>query len=468
MSDLKAFRKLSGVESYMYWRTVDSHAASFRVGAKYSKEISVESLYKALSHLCYKYNNLSVNIYDDKIKDKTGAGVLQFMDTITLKDVLTIVDDKKENCETQIDKVHNYYFTYGSAEPLWKIILINKKELLFYCDHVPFDGMAAANFHKLLIKNLNNIENIESKDEFIGMESILFDYSKTPENWSLPPDAADIIESKLSFARHLYEMGVMVLPFSLSKWIRYFFSDNKYAHKMDYNPRSLSSPGVDDKAEWVYLPHNRVEKLAQLCRLNNVKISSLLSLLIMIAAKDILKGHDNTLSLATNIRDLIDVDKAVKLCPNFNSEIGCYAGLVHFDLPAIEKVFPDGKIDWDVVKTMHEYLHKYSPRSYELSDIFKTYNVRKILQSKFDYIKKGNSDLLAFFLSNLGDMSIDTKDGDIDIDRMWFDHENNGGIIWINAATAKQGMSLSIRTHVPEWRKLVRSETEKLLYSLTE
>lgn len=466
MNKIKQFRKLGGVESFFYWRSKDHHCANFRVGAQYSKEIKVESIYKALSHMCYKYNALATNVFNDGILDRTGAGTLQLMDKFKLKDVLTVVDDPKENCETQIDRVHNYYFPYGGSEPLWKIVLINKKQVLFYCDHVPFDGTAATNFHKILMETLNNIEKTETKNEFIGMESIVYDSSKVIGDNHLPPSPSEILDSTVPVSRHAYELALHNLPLSLSKWVRHWFSDNKYAHLMDYIPRKVPPPGVDDRPAWLHLSPEKVKKLLKLCRDNNTKITALLSVISMLSAKDFIAGHDNRLCWPVNLRDRIDTEKASNLCSNYTPEFGLYIGFVFAELPAVEKIFPNGKINWEVVKYVHDTIHNNAIRSYDTMGLFDTYNSRVYLEGMYGAIEKGDSNPLVYFLSNIGNVKAEAKEGEIEIERVWFDQEADGTIIWMNVCSAKQGMTISMRTHLPEWREMLRSGMEKHLNAL--
>ncbi|GMM27762.1 N-acetyltransferase [Martiniozyma asiatica (nom. inval.)] len=461
---LKPYRELAPIELFFYWRNVDRYYSNFSVGAEYSQELDTETVFKALNYMCYKYSSLASNVYDFGIKDKAGfTGRMQLMDKFKLKDVLTIIEDPKENCETQMDKVHKYYFDYAGTEPLWKVILINKKQLLFYCDHLPFDGNSAFNFHRVFGEALRVVRNTQTADEYIGMESILYDSSKINGDWFLQPSPFFVLDSKVPFKRYVYELILALMPHWISKRVRYFFGGNPYKKIMHYDSRSLPPPGAD-KSAWLHIPTEKLDKLLKVCRQNNVRLTSLLYLVGMLAAKDILADYDNSFGVPYNMRSEVDQGKALSLCPNFHDDFGNFIGFNVFEFPSILEVCPDGKINWDVVRNIHKMIHDSKSRCLESANIFQIFDSRNYLKKISNAIKAGGVHISTMTMSNLGNISIENGSGDgLEIERVWFNQPVDKTMIWMNVCSAKKGLTISLRTYLPEWLDVYRVGVEEQL-----
>ncbi|GMM28968.1 hypothetical protein DAMA08_016840 [Martiniozyma asiatica (nom. inval.)] len=464
---LKPYRDLAPIELFFYWRTVDRYFSNFRVGAEYSQELDEETVFKALNYMCYKYSSFAANVYDFGVKDKAGfTGKMQLMDKFRLEDVLTVINDPQENCETQIDKIHDYFFEYAGKEPLWKVVLINKKQLLFYCDHVPFDGNSAFNFHRVFGEALRIVNNTKTIDEYVGMESILYDSSKISGDWFVQPSPFEILDSTVPFKRYLYEVLLHSMPACISKYVRYYFGGNPNRKLMHYDARSLPPPGKDNCA-WLHIPTEKLSKLLSKCRQNNVKLTSLLYLVGMLATKDFLGDYDNQLGCPFNMRDQIDKEKASLLCPNFHPEFGALIGFNVMEFPSIFAVCPEGKINWDAVRSIHQMVHDGKSRSLESMNLFQVFDSREYLKEMYTPTREGGNSIPTMVISNLGNISIDNNSGDgLQVEKAWFDQPMDNTMIWMNVCSANQGLTISLRTHLPEWLETYRTGVDELLDSL--
>ena len=111
------------------------------------------------------------------------------------------IKDKEVNCHWGVPPPYllrhafnKTRFVPGSNKPLWTLYVIDEALLVFHGHDVLFDIFSAANFHKLFLKELNEISTVTHSED-----RILFDVN-------------DINLSELKFPKSIYDSAKLHLP----------------------------------------------------------------------------------------------------------------------------------------------------------------------------------------------------------------------------------------------------------------
>lgn len=449
-------RPLGPFEHYLYCRTIQKAYSNFRVGAQYSQPLSEEAVFRALHRMVYSHTGLSLGVVDSG-KDANDPK-LRVLDSFTFGDVFSV---SSEPIERLIESRGTVFFTYNDAKPLWRVVLVGRRELVFYCDHIGFDGNAGLNFHKLFAQALRDTAKDPcSQVSYKGLGTKLFDVKETGPDFTAGPTAKSLLCQRVSPLRVLYEATTHLLPKPVARLSRKFFNGSPYRRLMNFSVRALP-PAGEDHCAWVHVTPQRVEQLLQLARAHNVKLTALLQGLALIAGSPFLGTQDNILSFPYNMRHTVDVDRARKTHPLYTPDFGVLIGFQYFEFPPVQALFPNDTIDWTVIATIDATIHKGSHSALETLNLFRIQNAESYVREEQEKLAAGHLDIPSFLISNLGRL------GDPDIVDMWFDQNIDGQIFGINAVSCNGGLRMSIRSHVDEWLPPFAARFENLVNTIS-
>lgn len=445
----KEARKMAPVEEYFFWRGKLKAYTNFRVGAEFNKELDLETLHRALNYMCYKYSNLCSTVFETEfnltVKDcNYGIGLL---DKFYLKDILHVINDSNVTMKNALDMVNDTYFEYGISKPTWGLIFLNKKQLLFYADHLLFDGTSGGNFHLRLVDALNATKNTFSKDIYNGLDSIVYDRSNLSIDFTVTPPPDKLLDYSFSWGKLIYSWMTNMAPKWLSNWVQYFFSKNPFENYRNYKTFSTTIKD-QDKCTILRFPSKDVKKLISVCRHHKVKLTALITHVALLSITEYTGDCDTLSNIPTNGRSTLDIAKGLELSSNFTPDLGLFMGNVSLDLPSMTKLCPEGEINWDITKTIHGIIHKGVSSSLEDIGLLKLLPLREFVEKNF----KNQSLNATFECSNIGNIISEQKEmDDFEIVEAWFDQPYSKTLFSIDAASSLNGMNLTMRCQRQDW-----------------
>lgn len=454
-------RDISFPEEYCFWRTQLKTYTNYKILVEYSHDITQEALYHALTRMLYRYSALTTNVMPTNT-NKIGFNFV-LVDTVQFGDVVEFIEDENlENPEKILDSTYDTYFTYGNNKPLWKLQIINKKFILFYCDHIIYDGTSGKNFHIELSKELCISAPSITSNSYHGLDSILFQKSMIDfDSYQLIPSPPQIIDYNGSFGLTLYKLLVALTPETFSKWLKRWLDGNPYSKMMNYDTITYKEcklvPNEKSTCRIIHLTQNQLNSLLKVARAHQIKLTSLIIMLGNLSCAKYITGKDNDIvvGVPVNMRPLIQEETANKLCNNFSSLFGLYVGVLFVDLPAMSKLCPDGNINWDLVKYVNGYIHdnfKTAPVDYGL---LRFTDIKQYIVETHEKNEK-----YAFEISNLGMIPSENSN----IVNAWFDQPTQ--IFSVNMISTANGANLALRCCNEEWIDGYKDEFEKRLFAL--
>lgn len=453
-------RDFTPFEKYYFWRNKLNMYSNFRVAVEYSEELDVETIFHALTSMVSQHASLSMNAYRNNKSFLYFQYKLGIMSSYKLSDVLEIIDDESLTIEDIFNQLQNIHFHYGNSKPLWSLILFNKKTLIYYSDHLSFDGSSGLNFHKLFSQEILDIKDDEKKmkkmkKNFNGLDTELFNISEIDNNFQIPPKPSDLIDYSVPFYYLMYIVMIICFPKTLSNIIKYFFIDDADISKSKtYNTIVLSKRMIDnedsnseknmDKCKLIHISESKLKQLINDCRKYNVKLTSLLVVMSLLSISKITGSQNDTMVV-------IPVNSRSKITNAKKNDIdfGLYLGDLNFELPPIQRMCQNGKINWNFVKYINDYIHnsiKYSQRDLGLVSWI---DPKMFLQERKKLHE--NSMIGTLLVSNLGNL----KDTNNSFVNAYFDQPCKSGILSLFAmnviSTTKGGAHLALHSVNKKW-----------------
>lgn len=443
--------------------------SNFRVAVEYMEELDTGSVFQALSLMVSQHTSLSMNAYPKK-----GCTFFEFtytlglMDSYRLSDVLEIINDENVTVGDVFNQLQDVHFEYGTSKPLWSLILLNKKTLIYYSDHLLFDGSSGLNFHKLFSHAIEVSEKVENFD---AEASILFDITKVDNDFQLPPKPSDLIDYSVPLFYLLYALMLICFPKSLSDIVKYYFIDDASISKSKtYNTivlsRKMMSYNEDgpetnkthnnieknrDRCKLVHISNTKLQQLICDCRKYNVKLTSLLVVMSLLSISKITgKEKDTMVVIPVNSRSKIDMNR-VKMhgSPDIKTDFGLYLGDLNMELPPVDKMCHNGKINWNFVKYVNDYIHGRMKDSQRDLGLVSWVDPKLFLE----YRKKCYDDSMigTLLVSNLGNLK-DTNNAFLNA---YFDQPCRSGVLSLFAmnviSTTRGGAHLALRSVNQRW-----------------
>jgi len=460
-------RPLSYIEEYFFWKSHLRYYSNYHILAELKDEVSAENLYYALQAMVTKHSALSMTLMPDAT-DKNGYQLV-FTDKIKFSDVAEFLDLPEEEAtpDQLLEKIYDSTFEHGSNTPLWGLKIINKKYVMYYTDHIIYDGTSGKNFHIELAKELKNIESnkLNALFKFDNLESLIFDRSTVDlTNYQIIPDHTKFIGFDKPWWKRILKVFYVIAPDWFSNWVYYWFAGNPFSKFLKFKKKSFNDCKIDSKAKIstprsINLETAKVKKLLQICRSHNVKLTSLIAVVSHLAYNEFIKSdeHDAEYSIPINVRDQINKPKAIDLCTNFDDLFGTYIACAMVKVPEISKICPDGRVNWKLVEFIHDSLHNYTDEA--LNDMSL---IQKIDPKKFIIDKYTQNHFSTIEISNLGVINDETGL----ILNAWFDQACE--LFGCNMISTSNSLSLVLRSLNEEWVDKYKENMLSILNDLLE
>jgi hypothetical protein len=443
-------RQFTPFEKYYFWRNKLNMYSNFRVAVEYSEELDVKSIFYALRQMTAQHSSLSMNAYENQ---NTWwfqfPFYLKFMNSYKLSDVLQVIDNDDLTVDDLFDELQETHFEYGQEKPLWSLILLNKKTLVYYSDHLLFDGSSGLNFHKVFSQALKEAKDNKESDEFSGMDSILFDIKNTDCQFHITPKPSELIDYSVPIFYLFYVFMMICFPKFLIKLIKYYFiDDGNISRSRTYNMISLSKKMIQlkdnkDKCKLVHISQEKLQQIISDCRKYKVKLTSLLVVVSLLSISKITGNEKDTMVV-------IPVNSRNKIKKQFNlkDEFGLYLGDLNLELPPVEKMCYNGEINWNFVKYVNDFIHKNIQNSQRDLGLTSLIDSKIFLEQR----KKNNENTMigTLLVSNLGNL----KDDDT-FENAYFDQPCKSSALSLFAmnviSTSKGGAHLTLRSVNQHW-----------------
>lgn len=465
MDSVERSREFTPFEKYYFWRNKLNMYSNFRVAVEYSEELTLDAIHYALHNMVRQHSSLSMNAYEKEryVPFIQFPYVLKFMRNYKLSDVLTVIEDDTMSVTDVFNQLQNVHFDYGSKRPLWSLILLNRKTLVYYSDHLLFDGSSGLNFHRVFSEYLSKYKKKKVSGntlQFDSNESFLFDIEDTEYKFNIAPKPSDLIDYKVPVFYVLYVMMMICFPKSLLSIIKYYFiDDGNISRSRTYNMISLSKKMIQmnnttndgDQCKLVHISQDKLQTLIGDCRKYNVKLTSLLVVMSLLSISKITGDERDTMVvIPVNSRDKIK-DESV------NKDFGLYLGDLNLELPPVSRMCNNGKINWSFVKYVNDYIHrsrKDSQRDLALTGLIDTKMFLEQRKMCYD-----NTMIGTLLVSNLGNLKT-PKDMGNELDNgifenAYFDQPCKSGVLSLFAmnviSTQKGGAHLALHSVNPQW-----------------
>ncbi|ODV85750.1 hypothetical protein CANARDRAFT_140520 [[Candida] arabinofermentans NRRL YB-2248] len=404
-------RELTFVENFYRIRNEVKCYSNFQVCAEYSSTLSLELVCETLRQLVNKYSQFSQQVVLDE-----GEYRMKLIDGYTLGDVLEIVEDPTLNMASYLMELNTRMFELGNNKPLWRVILLNKNKLIFYCEHILFDGTSGLNFHTKFKEIANSILTSQPTTLFRGMETVLLE---TPYSLSLSLKATDIIDYRPSWTVLLKTVIELKLPKKWSKFILSYINgqfagqltEGSTYQRPDLNKKEIK---FDHLVRILNIPQEKVSQLLAIARSHSVKFTALLYIILHLSLVDILEVSDTKTSIPVNIRSQIDMQKATKLSPAYDPTFGLYMSGITIHAPSL-KLLRDSlgkskKINWEFARQIQSEIESLVPDSRMLIGLISYVDAEQFVKSS---VVEPRSQTLE--ISNLGSIKNPNNEDQIKI-----------------------------------------------------
>lgn len=479
-------RLLAPCEKWYFWRNELGMYSNFRIGCQYSIDLTPDIIFNVINKMVYKYPSLTMNIYDngldiiheidndnnsnhqDLVYHDDNSLKLKFMPSFKLNDILEIINDENLSIITLFDSLQFRRFRYGGKDPLWKLILLNKRTLIYFSDHVLFDGTSGSNFHKVFSDELFNLRGKET-NEFQDFNSNIFDIKLiNRKKYKLSPNPTKLLNYSVPIYYLLYIVMIFYLPKLISNKIQYFIDDGEFSYKKSYN--ILSSPSKDsiqkDTCKHLNIGYEKMKKLLDQCKKNKVKLTSLLVIMALISIKSITGPNNDTMTI-------VPVNSRFQINEDINDEFGLYLGDVHIEMPALDKLDnshnsgggggggSNNFINWELVKYVNKVIQRNKNDSLKDLGLVSWINPKDFLKQRRD--ETCNNQMCAtLVVSNLGYI----KDPNGNIEEVWFDQPCQSatlGLFSLSVIGSNKGINLILRSMKSQWLNTFTYEMDKLI-----
>ncbi|CAB4254179.1 similar to Saccharomyces cerevisiae YPL272C Putative protein of unknown function [Maudiozyma barnettii] len=239
--------------------------------------------------------------------------------------------DEKVNCHAGAPPYllrhiyNNSKFTPGSQEPLWELYVVDESLVIFHGQDVLFDSFSGANFHKLLMEEINQVILNHKPDTELKKLDYIFNRNEIHTDTVLPKSIYDNPKIHLpakttnlfslqtqSFFKSIFFNTVRkpldVLPFFSS-------NDEEVHYKNLEEYKSIGSFNeLDSKTNlcgttvFGTISRDRFNYLNSLVEQENICFRSLICGITMLCLKPLVKNFDNsvTFSMDIDLRNLVD------------------------------------------------------------------------------------------------------------------------------------------------------------------
>jgi hypothetical protein len=438
------FRELDYFEEYFYCRTAHEYYTNFRVMAEYNIPLTPSHVHSALSMMLSQYSALVTDI--QPYSDCQLGKALTIVDSVKIDDVVEFINDDKMCLEGMLEMCHDFVFKYGKNKPMWRMKVFNERYALVVFDHGLFDGTSGKNFHVEFAKALVATSNSDSNGKIVDVNSVIFDQSLVKHQLQPPPSSVMHLDGPWYCT--LYAILLSISPKFIIDLLKYWFDLNPFARLLNYQQANFGAlqinKGETSTCRIIDIPAQKITALLNVSRTHGVKLTSLMLILAQLSMEQFIgaSGKDTTTSIPVNARSFIDSHKGKTLSKDFSDNFGLYVSGLSLELPSIRRLCPDGKPNWEVIQTIHSYIHREAPRSLHGNGLLQ-------YTTPAEYAKERYNEMLnpTLEVSNLGAIP-STERGEV-IEKAWFDQQPE--TFSVNMITTANVGTVTLRCVNEEW-----------------
>ncbi|OWB62221.1 hypothetical protein B5S31_g367 [[Candida] boidinii] len=512
-------RNVSPMEEFFRWRNIYETYSGYMMYGEFSTEFTVPALYKILENMIYKHPEMYCQFFDKTEEEaksnpkelkyswdyillriltassfkKGPEAKISVLTSFNMEDVVEFIEVPDIDTEQGLIKyitenVINDNFHYNNQKPLWKLTVINRKNIIFYSDHTFFDGNSGINLFRELKDEFNElyktgeIAKLLSKDKETEekiMKSEIFSSVDAKQEILLPLDNFKICPYTPSNKDFWGIILSAFLPEFMKKLIKLFFAKvifkflkpNKFISnracsnvfwKEDENkPRVW----IDDIKFLNYSPE-KVNKLVEICRRNGVKLTSLISTACAMGIAPYADNKDIRIGIPINGRKLVNpellknnlIKDPLKLFGVIIGEITPVfpSKVLNDSVDAVDEANGQEvelknrtRVDWDIVRWFQNELNTNGDDSFGGIGMLDYINIQEFVQETL-----GKPKHVTLELSNVGVVK-NNKDDPVKLNQIYFQQPNgvNGGYHGCNViSTDIGGMNISLCT-IPGYKK---------------
>lgn len=486
---------------------------------EFSKEFTVPALYKILENMIYKHPEMYCQFFDkteEEVKSnpkklkyswdyillrilttsnfKNGPEAkISVLNSFKMEDVVEFIDVPDIDTEQGLIKyitenVINDNFHYNNQKPLWKVTVINRKNIIFYSDHTFFDGNSGINFFRELKDEFNKLYKNSEIEKFLSteketeekiMRSEIFSSVDSKHEIVLPLDTFKICPYTPSnkdfwgiiLSAFIPSFMKKLLSFFYNKVFARIFKSDKYITKSACSDvlwkEDENKPRVwIDQIKFLNYSPDEVNKLVEICRRNEVKLTSLISTACAMGVAPYANSKDIRIGIPINGRKLVNPESLK------NNPIKDPLKLFGVIIGEITPVFPSKvlnesvdaideengqevelknrtRVDWDIVRWFQNELNINGDDSFGGIGMLDYINVQEFVQETL-----GKPKHVTLELSNVGVVK-NNKDDYVKLNQIYFHQPNGvgGGYHGCNViSTDIGGMTISLCT-IPGFKR---------------
>ncbi|ODV97884.1 hypothetical protein PACTADRAFT_31304 [Pachysolen tannophilus NRRL Y-2460] len=481
-------RELSYYEKFFYERRINDFYSNFFVSATYCNKTGKDFkklLIHAVKNLILKYPALYTNVHQDS--DNLDI-YFKPVDSINLKNLIdfenyeNLLDSDKNLNESIVYDIVKFKFDYGQANlPLWKLKIINDYTVIFYCDHLLFDGTSGSNFHMKLLEELNLISfqaDAEYDVDNNDFDIVLFN-SRIEKNYLKPIPKSIYDHFYLENSESVYTRLVPAwLQEIFQKSFEYFSIGSTNINGQDFikapfiDPKYLTKPGdFEYDIKIINIPVKVLKLVLKSTREKNVSLTSLIIYISLLALAPLTNEKTITAKIPVDLRERLDLSDLSDEINEFDDTFGLFIKLLQLTFPPAKLKFKlnnisnerNAKFNWNEIKKINSSLSQSASQ-----DHFKTITKFKHVDIKENMLQFANKPFISTLqISNLGlikSKTIDENNSNVIITDMLFSQSNGvlGSPFFLNIiSTAIGGMNIVLST-IPDLKSEYAESVELL------
>ncbi|QPG76037.1 hypothetical protein FOA43_003423 [Brettanomyces nanus] len=434
-------RTLGGLEKYCFYRNYYNYYTCVISVASYSSDVDPSDLCEALKGLLVEETGFALTI---KLDRKENPEFI-LLNRILYTDLVEYRDEDSFDLDGETTKLLDTKFSLiEGTQPLWKVIVFNRRHIVFVADHTVCDGTGIINFQRLLLKHINTARNIQNKI-VPSPSSIVFTGG---DDVNFMDHTESYFDSKPSISFVIRKFAERLLPGRL--WNiggRRRLGKYKLLGTNLPIPQEIR-PSLHTKSRSISIDRGTLSKLLCLTKKHRVKLTSLLTYLLAKSFVNVLpqemKRYDLPIHIPVNCRQFIDFSAIQIEQPWFTALAGTYAGDIQTTLPAVMST-KDDSIDWEYVQAVQsrisEVILDETPQ-YSVG-MFNMINMR-------NYVKafSGNFNGIALGISNVGyfDFNATYENMYYKVEDIWFTQCSgvSGALITANVVGFSGGLRITL------------------------
>ncbi len=471
----KHIRHISGVEWFHNCMAYRNIFSGVWLSARYTQGVDRGRLIKALKMIIRDQPWLLANVFYD-VEGSRFTSSWALIDEIDLDSIVEFIttddyveDDPKcplnEKTVQQIIGDGLGCMARKRDRVLWKVVVVNKVEVVFFWDHVLMDGKTAYFFHELLLKYLRELEHSDEETQITEQNNVVRTADLAAEkDIVLPPSPDDMMTYKPHF---FYLLNVLIV-----QYLPRFFWPRDIRHQWKVLPPFDTTP--EEIPERFEFPNNQIgvinmtseetSNVIRLCKANHTTVTIYLSVLITDCISHFSGKKTIRMNIAADYRRSIPKDSKYLNGRDPDKLWGFLA-------TTVEGNYNDEKPTsmWEKLSTFSKEFPKLITPQNLIKESF--VSVMEIVPNMYRFLNNWvyTKGINPMFFSNLGYMKPEYKqDSKYNIERMAFMTCAKGVSSIIDSVTTNYNNSPVLTVTVSAAANFIRSSNQKSIDSLCD